>query len=214
MAQRRISMKKIREIIRLHDECFLSNRQISRAIGVSRPVARDYILRIEAAGLKYSDIKDLSDDSLLEILDSNRKFDERYEFIKRKFSYYAKELKRTGVTKQILWEEYKTENPDGYSYSQFCYHFQIWQNTSSVTMHIDHKAGDKLFVDFTGKKLVITDRKTGNEQEVEVFIGVLGASSLTYVEAVISQQKADWIRANENMLRYIGGVPELLCRIV
>lgn len=210
MGQRRISMKKVREIIRLHDECFLSNRQIARAIGVSRPVAREYISRIEAAGLKYSDIKDLSDDSLLEILDSSRKFDERYEFIKSKFGYYAKELKRTGVTKQILWEEYKKENPHGYSYSQFCYHFQIWQNTSSLTMHIDHKAGDKLFVDFTGKKLVITDRKTGNEQEVEVFIGVLGASSLTYVEAVMSQQKEDWIRANENMLRYIGGVPRAI----
>ena len=129
MAQRRISMKKIREIIRLHDECFIGNRQISRAIGVSRPVVRDYISKIEAAGLKYSDIKDMSDDSLLEILDSSRKFDERFEFIKSKFGYYAKELKRVGVTKQTLWEEYKAVNPDGYSYSQFCYHLQIWQNT-------------------------------------------------------------------------------------
>ncbi len=210
MAQRRISMKKIREIIRLHDECLLSNRQIARAIGASRPVVGDYISRVKAAGLKYSDIKDMSDDSLLEIFDNSRKYDKRYEFIKSKFAHYAKELKRTGVTKQILWEEYKAENPDGYSYTQFCYHFQLWQNTSEVTMHIEHKAGDKSFVDFTGKKLVITDRKTGKEQEVEVFIGILGASSFTYVEALMSQQKEDWIRANENMLRYIKGVPRAI----
>ena len=107
------------------------------------------------------------------------------------------ELKKTGVTLMILWNEYQKENPDGYSYSQFCYHFQVWRNASKVTMHIEHKVGDKMFVDYAGDKLAIVDRKTGKEKPVEVFVAILGASQLTYAEASFSQKSEDWIRSNE-----------------
>jgi len=203
-------MRKVREIIRLCEQRGLSQRQISQALGISRPVVGDYITKIKAFGLSYQDIEKMPDDTLIEILQKNKAADERYKTLQSKFLHLTKELKRPGVTRQILWEEYKEENPDGYSYSQFCYHYQMWQNISEVTMHMEHKAGDKLFVDFAGKKLIITDRITGKKNEVEVFIAILGASQLIYVEASVSQKKEEWIRLNENALRYIGGVPRAI----
>ena len=211
MANRKIRMEKIKEIVRLGEELSLSNRTIARALRVSRPVVAQYLSDFRATGLKYSEIKDISHSDLLEILGQNKRFhDQRYELLSRRFEGYVKELKRVGVRMQVLWEEYKQDHPDGYSYSQFCYHFQVWRNASTVTMHIEHKAGDKMFVDFTGKKLFLTDPKTGKKREVEVFVAVLGASQLTYVEATESQQQADWIRANENALWYMGGVPQAI----
>lgn len=204
-------MKKIREIMRLYEHGGLSQRQIAQALGISRPVVSDYIVKIKTSGLSYKDIDHMPDETLVQILQKNKDTDDkRYKILQDKFPYFTKELKRVGVTRQVLWEEYIEEIPDGYSYSQFCYHFQIWQNMSEVTMHMEHKAGDKLFVDFAGKKLEITDRITGEKQEVEVFVAVLGASQLVYVEASLSQKKEDWIRLNENALRYIGGVPQAI----
>lgn len=128
----------------------------------------------------------------------------------QQFDYFARELKRTSVTLERLWQEYHEQHLDGYSYSRFCYHFRVWSSASELTMHVHHKAGDKMFVDFIGKKLEIVDRITGKVQPVEVFIAVLGASQLTYVEAVASQKKHDWIRVNRNALHYIGGVPHAI----
>jgi transposase len=211
MPMRRTSMKKIREIIRLKQECGLSRRKISRAVRISRPVVAQYITDIVSAGLSYDEIKDMPDDDLLEILESDKKSrNERYDKLSKKFEYYVKELKRTGVTLATLFEEYIEENPEGYSYSRFCYHYQVWKDCSQISMHMEHKAGDKLFVDFTGKKLKVTDRITGSEKEVETFVAVLGASQLTYVEATMSQKKEDWIIANRNALHYIGGVPKAI----
>ena len=98
------------------------------------------------------------------------------------------------MTIQQLWEEYRQEQPDGYSYSQFCYHFQVWRDGDEVTMHIEHKVGDKLFVDFAGKKLTVSEPHRGVEGWWS-FVAVLGASQLGYLEAVETQQKADLIAA-------------------
>ncbi|RLE11094.1 IS21 family transposase, partial [Candidatus Aerophobetes bacterium] len=98
--------------------------------------------------------------------------------------------------------------PEGYSYSQFCYHFQVWRSLFPLTMHIEHKAGEKMFVDYTGKKLRIYDSIRGKTKEVEVFVAILPASQLTYVEATETQKRQDWIKANENALWYFGGVPK------
>ena len=204
-------MEKLKEIIRLGSELRLSNRAIARALKVSRPVVAQYLSDFKATGLNYSEVKDLGHDDLLELINRNKWVDnQRYEVLLEGFKDYLKELKRPGVTLQVLWEEYKRAYPDGYSYSQFCYHFQIWRNGSALTMHIEHKAGDKMFVDFTGKKLTVTNPKTGAKREAEVFVAILGASQLTYAEARYTQQKADWIRANENALWYMGGVPRAI----
>jgi transposase len=211
MAKRKTSMKKIREIVRLSEEAGLSNRKIAQALGISRPVVAQYLCDIRTANLKYSEIKELPDGTLLEIISGNKRENKaKYRKLASKFEYYSKELKRTGVTLQLLWEEYKNSEADGYSYSQFCYHYQIWKEASEISMRMEHKAGDKMFVDFTGKKLNIINPVTGEIIPVEVFIAVLGASQLAYVEAVENQKKENFIRANENAFRYFGGVTEAI----
>lgn len=146
-------MNKIREIIRM-DELGFAQRQITWALNVSRPVIAQYLQDFKNTGLHYSDIKDVSEDKLAAIFFKKKEKSERYQVLSDQFTL-IKELKRTGVTLYLLWEEYRREHPDGYSYSQFCYHFQIWRNLSPLTMHIEDKAGDKMFVDFTGKHMVL-----------------------------------------------------------
>jgi transposase len=204
-------MNKIRELFKLHDNTKLSNRQIAKVLNISRPVVGEYLTILKNSGYTCDEICRFPDTELLNVLQGTKKEEcEKYKVLHAKFPGYIKELKRVGVTRQTLWEEYRQVTPDSYSYSQFCYHFQMWQNLSEVTMHIEHKAGDKLFVDFTGKKLSVTDRISGEIQEVEVFVALLGSSQLTYVEAALSQKKQEWIRLNENALRYIGGVPKAI----
>lgn len=202
-------MEKIREIIRLKEHTNLSERAISRVVNVSRPIVKKYIEVIGGAGLDYVSIKNMDNYTLQEIVEGEDQFrSPRYEVLHSLFEYFVKELKRPGVTLQRLWEEYRTAHPDGYGYSQFCFHFKYWRSGSELTMHMSHKVGEKMFVDFTGKRLSIVNRQTGEIKNVEVFVAVLGASHLTYVEAVASQKKEDWIKANQNAFHYFGGVPQ------
>lgn len=205
MPRRRVSMRKIRELVRLHEECGLTNRQIAKALNISRPVVGGYLTNLKRCGLRYEDIKTMDDTKLLEAVQTKRKkTSERYRTLSDKFPYFVKELKKRGVTLYLLWEEYKAENPKGYGYSQFCYHFQVWRGLFPVSMHIEHKAGEGMFADFTGEKIKVQDEK------MEVFVAILGASQLTYAQATQTQRKEDWIRANENALWYFGGVPKII----
>ncbi len=211
MARKRIGMKKIREVIRLGSTTELSERQIARALNVSRPVVGQYWREFMATGLEYEQIVGMSDTELLGLFERPRaRTSGQYRELAEQFGHYAMELKRKGVTLHLLWREYRREHPEGYSYSQFCYHFQVWRNASEVTMHVQHKAGEKMFVDYAGAKLAITDRQTGGKREVETFVAVFGASGLTYVEASENQQKEQWIRSNERAMWYAGGVPEAI----
>lgn len=202
-------MDKIREIIRLASECGLSQRQIARAVGVSRPVVAQYLIYFRSSGKTYREIALRPDEELREMLVGKKRGTQgaRYEAMTALFPTLGVRLKEKGQTIQNLWKEYLAEHPDGYSYSQFCYHYQVWREVEAVTMHIEYKAGDKMLVDFTGEKLEVIDPDTGKPGGVEVFVAVLGASQLTYVEAVATQQKEDWIRGNVHALRYFGGVP-------
>jgi len=208
MANRRISMGKIRELLRLHEKCELSNRQIARALNISRPVVGEYLVNFKLSGITYRSITAMSDDEVMRTLETRKKEScEGYRILSERFPYLVKELKKPGVTLDLLWQEYRKQYPKGYSYPQFCYHFRMWGSLSSVSMHIEHKAGEKMFVDYTGKKLKIYERITGKEKDVEVFVAILPASGLTYVEATRSQRKEDWLKANDNALYYFEGVP-------
>lgn len=207
MAMRKTPMEKIREIIRLKELGHLSERAISRALKISRPVVKHYISEIEKFGLNYAAIAEMPDDTFLEILSGKgQSKSDRYKTLSSQFEYYCKELKRTGVTLQLLWEEYRQQHPNGYQYSQFCYHFQNWRGSEELSMHMDHKAGDKMFVDFTGKHLPVINAETGEVKYAEIFVALLGASQCTYVEATETQKKEDWIRVNQNAFHYFGGV--------
>jgi len=204
-------MKKIRDIIRLKETTDMSERQIARALNVARTVVARYLSDFYKSGLSYDQIEKMADSELLNILEKRKvKKNVQYEELSKQFPYFVKELKRKGVTLNFLWKEYKKKYPDGYGNSQFCYHFQMWRNASEVTMHMDHKAGDKMFVDYAGEKLTIIDRETCKEQPVEVFVAILGCSQLTYVEASMSQQSEDWIRSNERALWYCKGAPQAI----
>lgn len=209
MSNRRISMLKIRRLLEYFYEKNLSRRKIALLLKISKDVVAQYIIDFKLSGLSYNEIKQLSDDELLEIFEKKKVLylKDKYKTLSEKFPYFYKELKKVGVTLQVLWDEYIAENPEGYKYSQFCFHYHVWKkNDERLSMHIDHKAGDKMFVDFTGKKLYLVNWLTGEKQEVEVFVAILGASGYTYAEASISQKKEEWIKLNENAFHYFGGV--------
>jgi len=213
MANKRIRMTTLRQIIRLKAEGN-SNRETHRLLGVSRKAVDKYTKRIDALAISYKDLLILEDPDLNELLESPLKElhpdPEKHFKLASLFPYLEKELKRVGVTRWNLWAEYKNKNPEGYGYSRFCHLFQQWQKNKEISMYFEHKAGDKVFVDYTGKKLSIVDKQTGEVKQLEVFVAILGASQLTYVEATESQKKEDFIVAVENALIYFGGVPKAI----
>jgi transposase len=206
-------MNKIRQILRFYDQG-KGKQRIADYVDVSRTTVKKYIAQFEASGFPLKEIDSLDDKALNELFGEVKESDlskkPKLETLTKCFANMERELKRTGVTRQVLWRDYIKEFPDGYKYTQFCDYFKQWQQKANPTMHRTHKVGDKLFVDFAGKKLSYTDRETGEVIDVEVFVAVLGASQLTYIEAVSSQQKEEFIKACENTMHYIGGVPSAI----
>lgn len=204
-------MIKIRQILRLQSQG-LSKLQIAAQTGIARNTLKKYIKEFTSSGLSFEEINELSDKELedLFVKPEDRPLNERLQILFSLFPAIEKELKRKGVTRQLLWKEYKTHHPDGVGLSQFKHYFSQWKAQVNPTMHMEHKAGDKLYVDFAGDKLEIINEQTGEVKPVEVFVAILGASQLTYVEAVMTQQKEDFIFACENALHYCSGVPRAI----
>ncbi len=207
MANTTISMSKIRQILRMYSQG-RSKLSIATQVGVSRNTAKRYFSAFDSGGCTFEQINALNDKELEDFFGKSRERapDSRLLTLQRCFPGIDKELKRTGVTRVMLWEAYLKEFPNGFHYTQFCFYYNQWKSRVNPVMHLDHKAGDKLFVDFAGQKLSIVDQETGEVIDVEVFVAILGASQLTYVEAVLTQQKEDFISACENTFHYIGGV--------
>lgn len=201
-------MIKIRQILRLHSQG-RSKVQIAAQIGISRNTLKKYIREFKTSKLAFEELSELSDKDLedLFVKPEDKPVNDKLQKLFCLFPMVDKELKKKGVTRLLLWEEYKRNNPDGYCYSQFKRYYAQWKAQVNPTMRMEHKAGDKLYVDFAGDKLSIVDKQTGEIRYVEVFVAILGASQLTYVEAVMTQQKEDFIAACENALYYCGGVP-------
>jgi len=198
----------LKQIIRLKAQD-ISNRQVAKLLNITRKTVNKYVKRIEQLGLTYQALLLYEESSLDELFQKPGTLSvegDRKAILWTWMQYIEKELKRVGVTRWNLWAEYKNKHPNGYGYSLFCTEYQKWQEQHSVVMHFEHKAGDKLYVDYTGKKLETVDRLTGELTEVEVLVAVLGASQYTYVEATKSQKKEDFISALENALHYFGGV--------
>jgi transposase len=188
----------------------MSGRTIATALGISRTTVNKYIEQLDKTGLSAQQLLALSDADLWQKLEPPILTPSRYTILEALFPQIEKELKKSGITRLLVWQQYKQEHPQGYEYGQFCYHYQQWLLHKGATMHFEHKAGDKLFVDFTGKKLCIFPFPDSPPTEVEVFIAVLGCSQLTYVEASLSQQKEDFLACLENALHYFKGVPKAI----
>ena len=210
MANKRTDMRQIRQIYRLYTQG-VSKLQISKRLFISRNTVKKYIELFKQDGFSYQKLKELSDSELGVFLSSNeKKVSKKLQELQAMFPYCEKELKKVGVTKDLLWREYKKKHPEGYQSSSFCHYYNLWKQSSAVVMHFEHKAGDKLFIDYTGKKLFVTDRQTGEVQACEVFVAILGSSQYTYVEASRSQKKEDFVTSVENALHYFGGVPQAI----
>jgi transposase len=212
MARRRTRVSKIRQIITYSMTTHMSERQIARALSVSRTVVAKTLRAFAACGLPYEGIAELPDSRLLRALECGKppETSPRYQQLAVRFPGMVTELKKKGVTLQWLWELYMQEHPEGYQYSQYCWHFHRWCKGEEVVMHIEHKAGEEMFVDWAGDKLEVINGNTGQPWQLEQFVAILGASELTYVEARENQQQDNWIRANEAALRYFQGVPSAL----
>ena len=204
-------MRKIRTIIRLHTQGSVSQRMISKATGVSRPVVAYYLGLFEHSGLSFADVLQLSDSDLeVRLRPSEARVDPRYEALSRLLPNITQELGRIGVTRQLLWEEYRGQHPEGYSYTQFCFHLRAYCETGELAMHLEHEAGKELFIDFAGNKPQLMDAKTGIEREVQLFVAVFPASALVYCEATETQAVECVVRATRHALEYAGGAPEII----
>src|SRR5690606_10644562 len=210
MAGKTIIMSKLKQIIRLRGDG-VALQAIAKAVDISRNTVKKYLRLIEVRELRPEDLLQMPDDQLEAILaDPDPGDEQRRAALTAMFPYMEAELGRTGVTRWILWGEYKQKHPDGFSYSRFCDHFKQYKISQSGSLRIEYKPGDKLFIDFTGKKMAIVDPSSGEITEVEIYIAILGYSQLTYVQAIASQRKEDLIAATENALHFFGGVPRVL----
>lgn len=210
MAKERLSMRKIREILRLHFELKLGKKPIGRVCSVSPSTVIDYVRRAEEAGLGWPLPDDLDDTSLEARLFQAPRNPRTTERPMPPMAEIHQELHKKGVTLQLLWTEYKENNPEGYQYSQFCEHFRRWKETMDVSLRQEHRAGEKMFIDFAGKGIAVVNPSTGEVKDVEIFVAVLGASNYTYAEAVLSQDLPSWIGAHIRAFEYFGGVSEIL----
>lgn len=206
-----LKMNKLRTIIRLYTER-VGLRAIAEMARTSRNTVKKYVNIWNSLSLSYEEFIAKSDSelySLFCVVESVTEPDPRMDALEAMLPSASKEMCKKGMTSQKQWEVYRATHPDGYSLTQFRVCLRRYERVSNPSMRMEHKAGDKLFVDYTGNKLWVYP--PGEQpREVEVFVAILGCSLLTYVEAVESQCKEDFISACENTLYYIGGVPRAI----
>ena len=201
MAYTRLAMRMIREILRLKFEGRLRNRQIARSCGISHVSVRKYLERAERFGFCRAPGPDevlppeLTEDAVAEPADDGRMPDR---------SQIHRELTRQGVTLKLLWQEYRHDHPDGYGYTQFCEHYRRWNGRLSPELRQDHKAGEKVFVDWAGQKVPLA-----GGAEASLFVAVLGASSYAYVEAFADEQEGHWLEGHVRAYTFYDGVPAI-----
>lgn len=208
MAQARLSVRKIREVLRLKAEARLSDREIAAAIGVARSTVQECLRRARRAGLGWPLPDGCDEDELVARLYPQQAAVPRYPT--PDFATIHAELARKGVTRMLLWQEYKARHPDGCQYSAFCRDYEAWRGRQDAVMRFEHVPGDKLFVDYAGLTMDVVDRHSGEVRAAQVFVAALGASHYTYVEATFSQTLADWLGAHVRALEYFGGVPRAI----
>ncbi len=211
MAGKPKSMSQIKQLIQLQKQG-KAIKEIARILGMSKNTVKSYLKKVETGELDINELLKLEDPVLATKFHAGNPSykQERYEHLKQHLSYYLKELKRTGVTKQLLWEEYIKSFPQGYSRSQFCFHLSQHQVAANPSMVLQHNAADKLFIDYAGKKLSYVDRETGEVIECQVFVACLPYSDYCFAMAVRSQSVEDFIYALTCCLNELGGVPQAL----
>ncbi len=202
-------MRKIKEILRLRWELGRGVREIARSVLVSHSTVSDLLGRVQAAGLGWPLPDELDEQALEAVLypGNHAKGRQRPEPDWHKIHL---ELRRKGVTLQLLWLEYKQDHPDGYQYSQFCELYRRFRRSVDVVMRQPHRAGERVFVDYAGQTVPVVDPKTGEVRYAHIFVGVLPASNYTYSEAQWSEDLENWIYGHIRLFEFLGGVPEIV----
>ena len=206
MPAERLSMRQIREVLRLRYASKLPQRAIAKSLGLSQGAVSGYLSRARAAGVVWplpDDLDEVQLEAMLFPPPPDIAADQRPM---PDWAWVHRELRRPNVTLALLWEEYRAGAPDGFGYSWFCDLYRGWAGRLKPTMRQTHVAGEKLFVDFAGGTGEVVDGLTGEIIPVQIFVAVLGASSFTYAEAVWSQKLPDWIAAHVRAFAYFGGV--------
>ena len=202
-------MRKIREALRLHYDAGLGVRAISRSLKASPSTVREYLVRAKLQGLTWPLPESLDDAALLQRLYPTPRTNSR-RLPPPQWSQVHRELRRKGVTLALLWEEYKAVHPEGMQYSWFCARYREWAAKVDVVMRQEHRAGERMFVDYAGHTVAVVDRDTGELREAQIFVAVLGASNYTYAEATWTQALPDWIASHVRAFQFMGGSTELL----
>lgn len=209
MAATRLLMRRLRELLRLKYDAGLSHRAIARACAVGLGTVTTYLKRAAAAGLSWPLPDDLDDAALEARVFTGPVCPSTRDRVVPDWIQLHQERKKPGVTLSLLWVEYRAAHPSGYAYSQFCERYRRWARALKPSMRQVHRAGEKLFVDFSGTQPHLVDPRTGEAQAVDLFVGVLGASGLIYAEATRSQDLPSWVGAHVGMLDYFQGSPAI-----
>ncbi len=212
MAGKLITMGKVKQILQLSEQG-ISCREISRRLNVNRKTVVHYLAKTDELNFSKQELLSMSDIELESLLVQKpvlTETNEEYQYLESLFPHFKEELKRTGVTRYVLWGEYRSKRPAGYGYSQMCYHFQQWLVSQKISMRMTHDYGEEMFIDFTGSKLRYFCPHLNAVAEAEVLVSILGGSQFHYVEATKSQRNEDFVGGVSNCIHYFGGVPKVL----
>jgi len=210
MPSERLSMRRIRELLRLKFGNGLPGRVIAASLGLSKGAVNDYLARAVAAGLSWPLPEELNDTALERRLFPGPLRAGAEARSEPNWAYVDAELRRKGVTRSLLWQEYRADHPDGYGYSWFCDHFDAWKGRVSPTMRQFHGVGEKVFVDYAGDTIDLIDPASGVARPMKLFVAALGASSYIYAQARPSEGLADWIGCHVALFAFLGGVPAIV----
>ena len=202
-------MRQLRQTLRLHLESGLSTRECSRVLGVSKTTVGDVVRMASAAGVDWAAAQTLNDEELEARL-YGPAVRRSARHVEPNYAHIHQELKRSGVTLQLLWEEYQQGNELAYKYTAFCIKYRAWAAGLKRSMRQIHVAGEKMFVDYAGPTVPIVDAATGEIRQAQIFVAVLGASNYTYACATATQTAADWVNSIIDALEFIGGVTRLI----
>jgi len=207
--KRELSMRKMREILRLGLQCGLGIREIARSCCISHPTAKKYLEAARKAGLKYEQAAQMDDKAVYALLNRSLSSKARKLRPMPDWAYIHEELKKKSVTLQLLWQEYKAVYADGYESSQFSEYYRRWKKKLNVSLRQTYRAGEKMFVDYAGQTISIHDKFTGKVKQAQIFISVLGASNYTYAEASWDQSLGNWINGHIRTFEYFKGVTRI-----
>jgi len=206
----RLTMRKIREVLRLKYDNQLSNRQIAKSCLMARSTVGDYLRRFNDSGLSWPLDPQIDDQALEQLLFVQPRPDPGQKRPVPEWLEIQRQLRRKGVSLMLLWQEYKAQHPSGYQYSQFCQRYRNWRQKLDPVMRQHHRAGEKLFVDYAGMSVAVNDPKSDQVRQAQIFVAVMGASNYCYAEATWTQSLPDWIGSHTRAFAYFGGVPRVV----